>query len=189
MLVKRACAGRAGSHAPAAFGNSRQVSLQCLEVEHHPVLRPAVQNAAVRSAVLLSSEGRLDRRTQVMQSMTGGPVLLYTPHLRGGVIREDGAVLHNDVEEVQPVHVGQALEVVVRRAAVVELGHQLGVPLLAACQELRAQLLQASADACEFTNIPGKAQYPRMCDSVACWDRDDRKAAAAGGPGMNARPA
>ena len=38
---------------PAALGDARQVALQRFQVEHHPVFRPAVQDAAVARALLL----------------------------------------------------------------------------------------------------------------------------------------
>ena len=67
------------------------------------------------------------------------------PHLVcGGVVCEYGPVLHDHVKQVQAVHVGQALEELVR-VAVVQLPHQPRHPRLAALQKGAAQLRLCAA--------------------------------------------
>ncbi len=54
--------------------------------------------------------------------------------LGGRLIAEDGPELHDDIKELQPVHVRQPLQVLVH-AYIIQFGHQLCQPLLSALQK------------------------------------------------------
>ena len=126
----------------AALVDSRQRLLHQREVLADPVRAPAVQEPAVGTLGVLG-------------------VLASVVLVAIRAVAEDGAVLHDDVEEVHPVQIGESLEVLVR-VAVVEVGDGVGDVALSTSQERAPE-----------SHLVERAHPPEVAhDAEALWELD-----------------